>query len=258
MREPLQRSERSGRADPRRQLPLWTPTALALMVIGDLSAIVALRPPAGIANAVLVAGTTAAIGSALAVWCRSRSRSRARPMGLSWTRLCAAGALLAVVGVAGCVAVVGLVALFRVIGLLVLFSLAVTSPAVRNRLGDQVGRSATADQEAVEGAESLSISPAVQSDGQRALSELTNAELCRRWRTAYLRLHDPAFATHFTAVVNTRRALLDELTDRDPAGISRWLASGARAAGDPYPFLDPADRCTASDAEHRHDRDTFS
>ncbi|PZS38562.1 MAG: hypothetical protein DLM62_13095 [Pseudonocardiales bacterium] len=41
-------------------------------------------------------------------------------------------------------------------------------------------------------------------------------------------------------IVAWRRACLDELCRRDPDGVRRWIATGARAGSDPTRFLTAA------------------
>jgi len=44
------------------------------------------------------------------------------------------------------------------------------------------------------------------------------------------------------AVVQLRQRYLDELQRRCPQGVARWLASGARAAGNPMTYLESRPR----------------
>lgn len=50
--------------------------------------------------------------------------------------------------------------------------------------------------------------------------------------------HEHSPETHLR-VVQQRQLYLDELERRNPAGLAAWLASGARAAGDPTRFIVP-------------------
>ncbi len=52
-------------------------------------------------------------------------------------------------------------------------------------------------------------------------------------------------------LIETRCALLDELTHRDPEGFTRWLDSGARAASDPARFLTSTLRDRQLPHQHR-------
>ncbi|MFY0408603.1 hypothetical protein [Solicola sp. PLA-1-18] len=61
-------------------------------------------------------------------------------------------------------------------------------------------------------------------------------ELCWHWRSSYTRLHRATPMVRCTIVLE-RQLCLDELERRHPSGVAAWLASGARAAGNPAPYL---------------------
>lgn len=69
---------------------------------------------------------------------------------------------------------------------------------------------------------------------------LDDDQLCLAWRSSFVHLQAARSAGEFVRLVERRRELLDELSRRHHAGVSRWLASGARAASNPRRFLDPA------------------
>jgi hypothetical protein len=73
------------------------------------------------------------------------------------------------------------------------------------------------------------------------LRRLTDEQLCQRWRTSYPALQMRPSATSVLEVVEQRERYLDELQRRNARGLTAWLASGARAAGNPLPYL-AADR----------------
>ena len=50
----------------------------------------------------------------------------------------------------------------------------------------------------------------------------------------------PGAASPNVSVVHYRQRILDELARRDPRGLSQWLASAPRAAGNPLPYLTSA------------------
>ncbi|WIY00493.1 hypothetical protein QRX60_41620 [Amycolatopsis mongoliensis] len=77
--------------------------------------------------------------------------------------------------------------------------------------------------------------PAVQSPA--ALPDLDVEELCWAWRRSYSQLQVVRDSGTREQLVLVRRACLDELERRDPAGFRRWLASGARAGSDPSRFI---------------------
>ncbi|WP_328618164.1 hypothetical protein OHS18_20695 [Amycolatopsis sp. NBC_00355] len=71
----------------------------------------------------------------------------------------------------------------------------------------------------------------------RPVAELSTDDLCTAWRRSYFQLlvaRDPATRR---SMVQRRQDYLDELERRDRRGFVRWLHSGARAGGDPGPFL---------------------
>jgi len=70
-----------------------------------------------------------------------------------------------------------------------------------------------------------------------APESLDDDALCWAWRRSYVvlqRTHTAATRLH---VVQVRQAYLDELERRNAMGLSAWLASGARAAGNPSRFI---------------------
>jgi hypothetical protein len=77
---------------------------------------------------------------------------------------------------------------------------------------------------------------------QRPMSLLDDEALCRTWRHSFVDMGSDCSVEVKLGIVDHRRRCLDELERRSPDGFAAWLASGARAAGDPLPFLqDP--RC---------------
>jgi hypothetical protein len=55
-------------------------------------------------------------------------------------------------------------------------------------------------------------------------------------------LEGAATAGERLAVVEQRQRYLDELYRRSPDGLAAWFASGARASGDPLPYVDESRR----------------
>jgi hypothetical protein len=78
------------------------------------------------------------------------------------------------------------------------------------------------------------------------LTALDDQEICVAWRRSYLQLEEPVPTGRRLEVVRLRQLYLDELSRRHPAELRRWLASGARAAGNPLPFLERPARSPAS------------
>jgi hypothetical protein len=70
-----------------------------------------------------------------------------------------------------------------------------------------------------------------------APSSLDDNELCLAWRTSFSALQRATSPAQRLRMVEDRRAYLDELERRNPRGMAAWLASGARAAGDPSRFV---------------------
>ena len=69
------------------------------------------------------------------------------------------------------------------------------------------------------------------------LGELTDQQLCHGWRASYVALQQRLSPVQTIAIVEERRKYLDELERRNANGFAAWLASGARAAGNPLPYL---------------------
>jgi hypothetical protein len=66
-------------------------------------------------------------------------------------------------------------------------------------------------------------------------------ELCWAWRRSYVRLQSCRTVAEVVQVVAERQQCLDEMERRNPGGLSAWLESGARAAGDPTRYVTPDD-----------------
>lgn len=139
-------------------------------------------------------------------------------------------------------AVVGLVAVLEVVGVLVVLLLVGTSPAVI--AGVRVlWHSATDTPDTI--AEISSGSAATRVDIDRTqqamsaeqLASLDDVSLCLAWRRSFVQLEAAQSAEDRMAVVQQRQQCLDELQRRWPRGIAAWLSSGARASGNPLPFL---------------------
>jgi hypothetical protein len=66
---------------------------------------------------------------------------------------------------------------------------------------------------------------------------MSDADLCREWRRSYGVLQRSGSVPARLLVVQQRQRYLDELERRNPSGLSVWLSSGARAAGDPSRYI---------------------
>ena len=76
------------------------------------------------------------------------------------------------------------------------------------------------------------------------LRDLTDEQLCKRWRTSYRASQRQQSSTvKLIAAVAERQMFLDELERRNSVGFAAWLAAGPEAAEDPLPYLtgDPVD-----------------
>jgi hypothetical protein len=75
------------------------------------------------------------------------------------------------------------------------------------------------------------------------LGMLTDEQLCRSWRSSFFALQERASSTSMLEDVAERQRYLDEFDRRNPRGFAAWMASGARAPGNPLPYLtrDPTD-----------------
>ena len=69
------------------------------------------------------------------------------------------------------------------------------------------------------------------------LRGLSDERLCQAWRASYKSLQEPSSAKEKIVVVEERQEYLDEFERRNPKGFVAWLASGARAPGNPLPYL---------------------
>jgi hypothetical protein len=69
------------------------------------------------------------------------------------------------------------------------------------------------------------------------LEMFTNEQLCQGWRSSFLALQERSSSTKVFEAVADRQRYLDEFERRNPSGFAAWLASGARAPGNPLPYL---------------------
>ena len=69
------------------------------------------------------------------------------------------------------------------------------------------------------------------------LPGLNDEQLCQGWRASYMALQQQPSTTQTIATVAQRQRYLDEFDRRNPSGFAAWLAAGARAPGNPLPYL---------------------
>lgn len=74
--------------------------------------------------------------------------------------------------------------------------------------------------------------------------DLDDEALCLAWRRSFVELEAAPTADERLTVVARRQQYLDELHRRSPRGLEAWFASGARASGDPFPYIDGTRRKT--------------
>ena len=145
----------------------------------------------------------------------------------------------------GLTAGAGLVAATGGVGLLVIVVLAITSPHLDlwRRVRGWMPPSRTTpygpaaawpppDPGTGPGPAPTPAAPAVED-----LSTLDDTALVLAWRRSFVQLEAARSELERLTVVARRQQLLDELERRCPEGVARWLPSGARAQGNPQPYL---------------------
>jgi hypothetical protein len=179
-------------------------------------------------------------GSLAEAAARERGRRRLRPV----------AAVAALSGVSA-IAAAGLMAMSGLLGLLVVVVLTVACPQVWSALlrrrpsrpsGPAVAQQSP-EQRADTGAGTATLAADRVEDPEpppEAPPEpwlLDDYALCCAWRKSYRILERPHSPATHLRVVALRQLYLDELERRNPTGLAEWLASGARAAGDPTRFI---------------------
>jgi hypothetical protein len=151
-------------------------------------------------------------------------------------------------------AALGVVMILSAVGFLVIGGLAATHPFVRRQLSawlrsprprDDAPAASDGTSSYSFGATSASTLGTVLGDDSTAfeppslttLNGMPDDALCLAWRHSFVSLQGAATPTERTQLVLARQCYLDELTRRHPGGMTKWLASGPRAAGNPMPFL---------------------
>ena len=138
-------------------------------------------------------------------------------------------------------AVAGLIAVLEGVGLLIVLALAGGSPLVTRRVVSRrrsARATATGRQPAQLPADDLEgLVPTRSTEPVGGLESLDDDALCLAWRRSFLVLQSARSDRDRLAVVAQRQRYLDELERRSPQALETWLASGARAAGNPLPFL---------------------
>ena len=107
------------------------------------------------------------------------------------------------------------------------------SPAPRPALPDPAERSPRSARPPI----SWEPSRTSRAEPHVAPDALSDDALCLAWRASFSALQRAGSPTQRLRIVDERRAYLDEIERRTAHGMAAWLASGARAAGDPSRFV---------------------
>lgn len=133
------------------------------------------------------------------------------------------------------------------IGLLVITAFAASSPPARRvvrtrpgsmRLSRSAGSSARLSVESSVDELPLDLATGLVAHAMCMSPEnLADDALAWAWRLSYNLLQLAEQPEERASVTRLRQGYLDEMERRNPAGLTAWLDSGARAAGDPARFL---------------------
>ena len=66
---------------------------------------------------------------------------------------------------------------------------------------------------------------------------LSDEQLCWAWRRSFAQLQRTTDSEDLARLAIQRQNYLDELERRYPARFAAWISSGARASGDPHPYI---------------------
>lgn len=146
-------------------------------------------------------------------------------------------------------AAIGLMAAFGFAGVLIVLVLACTSPAIISRARGRWLPVKDRPPEQAKPVRARRARPAVNEPLPEPVAEaaaepapplavMDDAALCLAWRRSFVLLQAARTAAERLAVVEQRQQYLDELHRRSPGGFAAWLASGARASGNPLPYVD--------------------
>jgi hypothetical protein len=163
----------------------------------------------------------------------------------------AARALVCLLAAAGLIAMIGWAAVVWVA------VVAAAHPALEHQLSRHLGSadpvasghdSARREETPVPpaGPETSAVTSAGLPDPE-VIAGLDDEKLCQAWRRSFVHLATCRMPTRRLEIVQLRQVYLDELARRHPAAVRRWLASGARAASNPMPFVDKSSRGTGED-----------
>jgi hypothetical protein len=208
---------------------LWLGVCVPVGALGTAVGLVV--SPAGVTFLMLVCGT---LGGLLTMCLVTRFWELGTGGRL---RLLAVGALIAATGVG---AVVGWASLLGPGVLLLATVLVATSPHAVTACGRwlrSVHTPTTAQLDAMARAFAYA-SPELAQFRAPDLRDLTDEQLCKRWRASYrASQRQQSSAVKLIAAVAERQLYLDELERRNRSGFALWLAAGPRAVEDPLPYL---------------------
>ncbi len=140
-------------------------------------------------------------------------------------------------------AATGLVGALGATGLVVVLLLTLTSPALTTRVLGRWRALVNAPDVTEPSARSGPARPSQAELDLRTmkptqdLGTLDDVALCLAWRRSFLLLEAAHTVADRVVVVEQRQRYLDELQRRCPQGLASWLGSGARASGNPLPYL---------------------
>jgi hypothetical protein len=223
---------------------IWRTAVGALATIGVITALVFVSPSTNLAAFLVAAFTIGAVSLSLGLGrdLPNTDLLRVVPRGAVLGGLC----VLAVCGYAAAVGAGTVTLLLLVVG--------VSPPVVgwlRSGRPPRPARPTGSPRRPVlravrRTAKKLPKAPALQQDLPmpkylaavvRSVCELSDEELCLAWRRSFTQLQRTISADRQQAMVDVRRAYLDELERRHPDSFATWLASNPRAAGNPARFF---------------------
>ena len=208
---------------------LWVSVCVPVGVIGTVVAVV--RSPAAMAFLFVVFGI---VGSMLTLCLVGSFWERGTGGKL---RLLAVGGLVAGTSVG---AFIGYASLLGPGVLLLAAAVLAGSPYVVKACGrwlSSVRTPSAAQLDAVARALAYASPESVRFQPPPELRELTDEQLCKRWRASYKTSRRQSSVVRLMATVAERQMYLQELERRNAPGLAAWLAAGPGAWGDPLPYL---------------------
>jgi hypothetical protein len=142
----------------------------------------------------------------------------------------------------GVTAVVGLIEVLGVSGIVLVLLVAASRPGlVRTARTRWLGKGHVGergrDRQPRQRPEPSRITVALLPRTTEQIRSMPDDDLCLAWRRSYVALIAAGSARERVLVVDQRQRFLDELQRRSPGAFADWLDSGARAPGNPLPYL---------------------